>query len=64
MPAFLTADEERCFLDRGFSRRHFGRIAMLGAGAAALPFFNEAAMAQLSSLRGVIPPDAVARATP
>jgi len=59
MPAFLTADEERCFLDRGFSRRHFGRIAMLGAGAAALPFFNEAAMAQLSSLRGVIPPDAV-----
>ncbi|MDE3168447.1 MAG: pyridoxal phosphate-dependent aminotransferase [Acidobacteriota bacterium] len=43
---------------RGFSRRSFGRIAaMLGAGAA-LPFYNEPAMAQLSAVRNM-PPDAV-----
>ncbi len=44
---------------RGFSRRDFGRIAaLLGAGAA-LPFYNEAALAQgLSAMRN-LPPDAV-----
>jgi histidinol-phosphate/aromatic aminotransferase/cobyric acid decarboxylase-like protein len=45
---------------RGFSRRHFGRLAtMIGAGAAALPFFNEPALAQLSAIRGPMPADAV-----
>ncbi|MBX7169281.1 MAG: pyridoxal phosphate-dependent aminotransferase, partial [Pirellulales bacterium] len=48
----------RDFLRRGFSRRDFGRIAaLLGAGAA-LPFYGEAALAQLSQV-GEIPPDAV-----
>src|SRR5256714_4350635 len=43
---------------RGFSRRNFGRIAtVLGAGAA-LPFYNEHALAQLSRIRD-LPPDAV-----
>ncbi len=45
-------------LRRGFSRRSFGRIAtVLGAGAA-LPFYNEPALAQLSKLSD-LPPDAV-----
>jgi histidinol-phosphate aminotransferase len=50
--------DERGLLQRGFSRRDFGRIAaLLGAGAA-LPFYNEAALAQISQVRD-IPPDAV-----
>ena len=60
MPVSLNAVQQRDLLARGFSRRHFGRIAaMLGAGAAALPFYNEPAMAQLSAVSGEIPPDAV-----
>jgi hypothetical protein len=60
MPASLHAAVKRDLMERGFSRRHFGRIAaMLGAGAAALPFYNEPAMAQLSAVGGQIPPDAV-----
>lgn len=56
----LLTEQKREFLGRGFSRRHFGRIAtMLGAGAAALPFYNEPAMAQLSAIRDPMPPDAV-----
>jgi histidinol-phosphate/aromatic aminotransferase/cobyric acid decarboxylase-like protein len=56
----LRAEQKRDLLRRGFSRRHFGRIAsMIGAGAAALPFYNEPALAQLSAVRGNIPPDAV-----
>ena len=31
---------------RGFTRRHLGRIASLLAAGAALPFYNEYAMAQ------------------
>jgi histidinol-phosphate aminotransferase len=55
-----TSNVERTpeLLRRGFSRRTFGRIAtVLGAGAA-LPFYNEHALAQLSKLRD-LPPDAV-----
>src|SRR5215472_5483185 len=38
MNSCLQAEQKREFLQRGFSRRHFGRLAsMLGAGAAALP---------------------------
>jgi len=47
------------FLQRGFTRRNFGRIATMVAGASALPFYNEPAMAQLSRVRGDLPPDAV-----
>ena len=46
---------------RGFSRRHFARITSLLSAGAALPFYNEAALAQFATGRmGVpIPPDAV-----
>jgi histidinol-phosphate aminotransferase len=54
----LTTEQKADLVKRGFSRRSFGRIgALLGAGAA-LPFYNEAALAQLSSI-GRIPADAV-----
>jgi len=60
MRASLSIEQNRDLLARGFSRRHFGRIAaMLGAGAAALPFYNEPALAQLSAVSGEVPPDAV-----
>ena len=46
---------------RGFSRRHFGRISSLLTAGAALPFYNEFALAQFATGRmGVpMPPDAV-----
>jgi histidinol-phosphate aminotransferase len=54
----LNEDLKREFVNRGFSRRSFGRIAaMVGGGAAAMPFFNEPALAQLSRVEA--PPDAV-----
>jgi histidinol-phosphate aminotransferase len=46
------------FLQRGFTRRNFGQIATMVAGASALPFYNEPALAQLSRVADV-PPDAV-----
>jgi histidinol-phosphate aminotransferase len=59
MTNVLTLEDKRELLKRGFSRRSFGRFAtLLGAGAAALPFYNEPAMAQLSNI-GALPPDAV-----
>ena len=45
-------------IGRGFSRRSFGKIASLIAGGAALPFYNEPALAQLSKI-GPLPPGAV-----
>jgi len=55
----LTPEQEQNFLQRGFSRRSFGRIAALvGAGASSLSFYNEAALAQGLS-RVEAPPDAV-----
>ena len=59
MTVCLNTDQKRDLLRRGFSRRHFGRIATMLGGAAALPFYNEPAMAQLSAIRGAMPPDAV-----
>ena len=57
-PCFDLRIHERHFLERGFSRRQFGRVvALLGAGAT-LPFGSEAALAQLSQVKN-IPPDAV-----
>jgi histidinol-phosphate aminotransferase len=56
-PWLSRADRQR-FLERGFSRRDFGKIAALMSGAAALPFYNEAALAQLSQVKGM-PADAV-----
>ena len=56
----LTLNEplKRDLLQRGFSRRSLGRIAAMISAGAALPFYNEPAMAQLSAVRNM-PPDAV-----
>ena len=57
MIASIRKDQERDFLQRGFSRRDFTRISLLLGAAAALPFYNEPALAQLSDV-GPLPPDA------
>jgi histidinol-phosphate aminotransferase len=54
----LNSQDMKDFIQRGFSRRHLGRIATMVAGTSALPFYNESALAQLSRVRDV-PPDAV-----
>jgi histidinol-phosphate aminotransferase len=59
MSDVLGADRSRELLARGFSRRDFGRIAALMTAGAALPFFNELALAQDLKAIGNIPPDAV-----
>jgi histidinol-phosphate/aromatic aminotransferase/cobyric acid decarboxylase-like protein len=59
MYACLNTQLKRDFLSRGFSRRNFGRIAAMMSGGAALSFYNEPALAQLSAIRGPMPPDAV-----
>ena len=53
----LRDDQKRDFVRRGFSRRDFARLSLLLGAAAALPFYNEPALAQLSDL-GALPPDA------
>jgi histidinol-phosphate aminotransferase len=55
----LGPEESKDFLKRGFSRRNFGRIATMLTAGATLPFYNEPALAQLSKVKGTIPPDAV-----
>jgi histidinol-phosphate aminotransferase len=47
------------FLNRGFTRRHLGRIAAVVAGGAAMRFASEPALAQMSALGGVMPAGAV-----
>ena len=42
----ISREEGERLLDRGFSRRQLGRIASLLTAGAALPFYNEFAMAQ------------------
>ena len=59
MQNVLTEEQKLDFVKRGFSRRNFGRIAAMLTAGAALPFYNEPALAQLSAIRGPIPPDAV-----
>lgn len=58
MDTLLTTEQQRDFSRRGFSRRTFGRIAAVMGAGAALPFYNEPAMAQLSAVRNM-PADAV-----
>jgi histidinol-phosphate/aromatic aminotransferase/cobyric acid decarboxylase-like protein len=53
----LTEKQQDEFLSRGFSRRTFGRIATMLTAGAALPFYNEPALAQLSKVDA--PPDAI-----
>ena len=57
MNSVLTREQKSDLLNRGFSRRNFGRIAAMITAGAALPFYNEPALAQLSARN--IPPDAV-----
>ncbi len=58
MNSMLTQEQKIEIVKRGFSRRSLARFgALMGAGAA-LPFYNEPALAQLSNL-GRLPPDAV-----
>jgi histidinol-phosphate aminotransferase len=59
MDTTLTPQQQRDFLQRGFSRRQLGRIATLITAGGSLPFFSESAMAQLSAVKGPIPEDAV-----
>jgi histidinol-phosphate aminotransferase len=54
----LNPHQQEDLLKRGFSRRHFGKLASFLAAGSTLPFYNEAALAQLSQVRGA-PPDAV-----
>jgi histidinol-phosphate aminotransferase len=58
MPPAVSAEREPELLKRGFSRRSFARIASVLTAGAALPFYNEHALAQLSKVRN-LPPDAV-----
>jgi histidinol-phosphate aminotransferase len=58
MQLCLNEEQRRDLVQRGFSRRNFGRIAAMITAGAAMPFYNEPAMAQLSAVRGM-PPDAV-----
>jgi histidinol-phosphate aminotransferase len=59
MMNLLQKDQARELIARGFTRRNFGRISALISAGAALPFYNEPALAQLSMTRGPIPADAV-----
>ena len=55
----LGADRCRDLSRRGFTRRDLGRIAALLTAGSALPFYNEAALAQGLSALPNLPPDAV-----
>jgi histidinol-phosphate aminotransferase len=57
MPNVLSEKQQEEYLSRGFSRRAFGRIAAMLTAGAALPFYNEPALAQLSKVKA--PPDAI-----
>ncbi len=54
----LNTQEQKDFLQRGFSRRNLGKIAAMITAGASLPFYNEPALAQLSKVDNV-PADAV-----
>lgn len=58
MNELLSKEQQLDLVRRGFSRRAFGKAGLLLGAGAALPFYNEAALAQLSNI-GRIPPDAV-----
>jgi histidinol-phosphate aminotransferase len=58
MPQILNADQQADLIRRGFSRRNFGKIASIITAGAAMPFYNEPALAQLSMVRNM-PADAV-----
>jgi histidinol-phosphate aminotransferase len=59
MLANFSTQQERDLLQRGFTRRSFGRLAALLSAGATLPFANEFALAQQSRVQGGIPAGAV-----
>ncbi len=59
MPANFSTQQESDFLNRGFSRRSFARLAAVLSAGATLPFANEFALAQQSRVAGGIPPDGI-----
>jgi histidinol-phosphate aminotransferase len=54
----MSPEQVRDFIKRGFTRRNLGKISAVLTAGAALPFYNESAMAQLSMVSGM-PADAV-----
>ncbi|HYP15446.1 MAG TPA: aminotransferase class I/II-fold pyridoxal phosphate-dependent enzyme, partial [Bryobacteraceae bacterium] len=54
----MTTEAKQDLLKRGWTRRNFGRISSLLAAGGAMPFYNEAALAQLSAI-GPLPSGAV-----
>jgi histidinol-phosphate aminotransferase len=58
MISSFSAEQKSGLLKRGFSRRSFGRLASMITAGAALPFYNERALAQLSMVKSM-PQDAV-----
>jgi histidinol-phosphate aminotransferase len=59
LTSILSNEHQQDFLRRGFSRRHFGRIATMLTAGATLPFYNEPALAQMSQRGAPIPPDGI-----
>ncbi|MGP0062975.1 MAG: pyridoxal phosphate-dependent aminotransferase [Isosphaeraceae bacterium] len=59
MKDLFSPEQSRDLLGRGFSRRDFGRLAAFLTAGAALPFYNEATLAQGLSAGPRLPPDAV-----
>ncbi len=59
MQDLFSPEQRRDFLRRGFTRRDFGRLAAFVTAGAALPFYNEATLAQGLSAGPRIPADAV-----
>ncbi len=58
MRGVLSREQKNELLLRGFSRRGFLRLSAMVAGAAAMPFYDEPALAQLSRITNA-PPGAV-----
>jgi histidinol-phosphate aminotransferase len=59
MRDLFSPEQRRDLLHRGFTRRDFARLAALMTAGAALPFYNEATLAQGLSAGPRIPADAV-----
>ena len=53
MEGILNREQEADLLVRGFTRRNFFKMAAMMAGAASMPFYDEAALAQLSKIDNV-----------
>src|SRR4051794_30392826 len=59
MRDLFSREQRREFMGRGFTRRDFARLAAFMSAGAALPFYNEAALAQGLSAMPRMPADAV-----